>query len=220
MSMSVTVLVTGGTGLVGKAIEQFVQTDPDSAGQRWFFAGSKDADLTNRESTFALFERVKPTHVIHLAAKVGGLFSNLSQKVEFYRENTHINDNIYEACRIHGVVKMVSCLSTCIFPDKTTYPIDETMIHNGAPHLSNEGYAYAKRMLDVMNRCYKEEYGCNFTSIIPTNVYGPYDNFCIEGGHVIPGLIHKCYLAQQTGTDFVIWGRYFLNFKQWYRYII
>ncbi|CAM9428481.1 unnamed protein product [Ectocarpus fasciculatus] len=204
--MSTIVLVTGGTGLVGKAIEEFVSRDPDSEGQTWFFAGSKDADLTNRESTFALFDRVKPTHVIHLAAKVGGLFSNLSQKVEFYRENTYINDNVYEACRIHGVVKMVSCLSTCIFPDKTSYPIDETMIHDGAPHSSNEGYAYAKRMLDVMNRCYKEEYGCNFTSIIPTNVYGPHDNFCIEGGHVIPGLIHKCYIAKQTGADFVIWG--------------
>lgn len=124
---------------MGKAIEEFVSRDPDSEGQTWFFAGSKDADLTNRESTFALFDRVKPTHVIHLAAKVGGLFSNLSQKVEFYRENTYINDNVYEACRIHGVVKMVSCLSTCIFPDKTSYPIDETMIHDGAPHSSNEG---------------------------------------------------------------------------------
>jgi len=117
-----------------------------------------------------------------------------------------MNDNIMEACREHKVVKLVSCLSTCIFPDKTTYPIDETMIHNGAPHTSNEGYAYAKRMIDVLNRCYKEEYGCDFTSIIPTNVYGPHDNYSIEDGHVIPGLIHKCYKAMRDGTDFTIWG--------------
>ena len=137
---------------------------------------------------------------------VGGLFKNMKYKVEFYRENTLINDNVMECCKEFGVQKLVSCLSTCIFPDKTTYPIDETMIHNGPPHLSNEGYAYSKRMIDVLNRCYHEEYGCNFTSIIPTNIYGPYDNFNIEDGHVIPGLIHKCYLAQQNNTDFVIWG--------------
>lgn len=80
------------------------------------------------------------------------------------------------------------------------------MVHNGPPHTSNEGYAYAKRMIDVMNRCYNEEYGCNFTSIIPTNIYGPHDNFSIEDGHVIPGLIHKCYLAKKNNTDLTIWG--------------
>ena len=117
-----------------------------------------------------------------------------------------MNDNVMECCRIYKVQKLVSCLSTCIFPDKTTYPIDETMIHDGAPHLSNEGYAYAKRMIDVMNRCYKDEYGCNFTSVIPTNIYGPHDNYSIQGGHVVPGLIHKCYLAKKNGTPFEVWG--------------
>lgn len=144
--------------------------------------------------------------MIHLAAFVGGLFRNLKYKVEFYRYNTLMNDNIFEACKEYKVDKLVSCLSTCIFPDKTTYPIDETMVHNGPPHTSNEGYAYAKRMIDTLNRCYKEEYGCNFTSIIPTNIYGPHDNFSIADGHVIPGLIHKCYLAKKDGTDFTIWG--------------
>jgi GDP-L-fucose synthase len=73
------------------------------------------------------------------------------------------------------------------------------MVHNGPPHTSNEGYAYAKRMIDVMNRCYKDEYGCNFTSIIPTNIFGAHDNYSIEDGHVIPGLIHKCYNAKRDG---------------------
>jgi GDP-L-fucose synthase len=126
--------------------------------------------------------------------------------VEFYRENTLINDNIMENCRLHNVTKLVSMLSTCIFPDKTTYPIDETMLHDGPPHPSNEGYAYAKRLIDTMNRAYAEEYGCNFTSIIPTNIYGPHDNFSIENGHVIPGLIHKCYMAKLNNTPFTIWG--------------
>jgi GDP-L-fucose synthase len=137
---------------------------------------------------------------------VGGLFRNLTYKVEFYRENVLINDNVMECCRDFKVVKLVSCLSTCIFPDKTTYPIDETMVHDGPPHSSNAGYAYAKRMIDVMNKAYNEQYGCNFTSIIPTNIYGPHDNFSIIDGHVIPGLIHKTYLAKKNGTDLTIWG--------------
>lgn len=102
--------------------------------------------------------------------------------------------------------KLISCLSTCIFPDKTTYPIDETMVHNGPPHFSNEGYAYAKRMIEVLDRLYAEEYGCHFTAIVPSNIYGPYDNFEIEGGHVVPGLIHKFYKAKEAGEPVVVWG--------------
>jgi len=203
------VLVTGGTGLVGQAINEFV-TENDNKnqlpGESWIFLSSKDGDLTDRAATEAIFKKHKPTHVIHLAAKVGGLFANMSEKVEFYRENIVMNDNIMECSRIFNVQKLVSMLSTCVFPDKTSYPIDETMIHDGPPHHSNEGYAYAKRMIDTMNRAYKEEYDCNFTAIIPTNIYGKNDNFSITKGHVIPGLINKCYQAKQDNTPFCIWG--------------
>jgi len=199
------VLVTGGSGLVGKGVQEALKLD-GCGDEEWVFLTSKDGDLRDMEQTKAIFEKHKPTHCLHLAAFVGGLFRNLKYKVEFYRYNIQMNDNVMECCRIYKVDKLVSCLSTCIFPDKTTYPIDETMVHNGAPHLSNEGYAYAKRMIDVMNRCYHDEYGCNFTSVIPTNIYGKYDNFNVQDGHVIPGLIHKCYLAKKNGTDFTIWG--------------
>lgn len=149
--------------------------------------------------------------MIHLAARVGGLFSNMKYKVEFWRENVAINDNVLHWSKEYGVKKVVSCLSTCIFPDKTTYPIDETMIHNGPPHRSNEGYAYAKRMIDVVSRCYNEQYGCMFTSVVPTNIFGPHDNFSIADGHVLPGLMHKCLQAKQQlsagkPADFSIWG--------------
>ena len=204
MSKSV-ILVTGGSGLVGKAIEAVVSAEARE-NESWVFLSSKDGDLRDREQTRQIFLKHRPTHVIHLAAMVGGLFRNLAFKVEFYRENVLINDNIMELCKEFKVEKLVSFLSTCIFPDKTSYPINETMVHNGPPHNSNIGYAYAKRMIDVMNKCYNEEYGCNFTSIIPTNIYGPHDNFSIEDGHVIPGLIHKCYLAKKNKTDLVIWG--------------
>lgn len=203
----IVVMVTGGSGLVGQGIKDFVTEDNNKKpGETWVFLSSKDGDLTDRKATEAVFEKYKPTHVIHLAAKVGGLFANMAEKVEFYRLNMLMNDNVMECSRIYKVEKLVGMLSTCIFPDKTTYPIDETMIHNGPPHHSNEGYAYAKRMIDTMNRAYAEEYGCNFTSIIPTNIYGKHDNFSIEKGHVIPGLIHKCYKAKQDDTPFTIWG--------------
>jgi len=198
-------MVTGGTGLVGKAIETVIKAEANP-NEEWVFLGSKDANLISMESTKAVFEKVKPTHVIHLAAVVGGLFKNLKYKVEMYKDNCDINNNVMECCRIYKVEKLVSCLSTCVFPDKTTYPIDETMLHNGAPHTSNEGYAYSKRMIDVMNRCYKDEYGCNFTSVIPTNIYGPHDNYHLEDSHVIPGLIHKFYNAKKEGKPMSIWG--------------
>ncbi|XP_014678360.1 PREDICTED: GDP-L-fucose synthase-like [Priapulus caudatus] len=199
------ILVTGGTGLVGRAIER-VALEEERADEKWIFLSSKDADLSDLASTKALFAKYKPTHVIHLAAMVGGLFRNLKYNLDFFRKNMAINDNILSCSHTIGVKKVVSCLSTCIFPDKTTYPIDETMIHNGAPHDSNFGYSYAKRMIDVMNKGYNTQHGCNFTAVIPTNVFGPYDNYNLEDGHVLPGLIHKVYNAKRDGSPLVIWG--------------
>ncbi|KAF8782687.1 GDP-L-fucose synthase-like [Argiope bruennichi] len=202
---SKTILVTGGTGLVGKAIENVVKTNT-LTDENWVFLSSKDADLTDTQQTEILFEKYKPTHVIHLAAMVGGLFRNLKYNLDFLRNNIHINDNVLQCSYKHGVQKVVSCLSTCIFPDKTTYPINETMIHNGPPHESNFGYSYAKRLIDIQNRAYHAQHGCNFTSVIPTNVFGPFDNFNLEDGHVLPGLIHKTYEAKKNGTPLTIWG--------------
>ncbi|BFZ10087.1 hypothetical protein BsWGS_13126 [Bradybaena similaris] len=200
------ILVTGGTGLVGKGIEAAVEREGKRDDEEWHFVSSKDADLIDRAATEALFARIKPTHVIHLAAMVGGLFRNLKYNLDFFRVNSQINDNVLSISHQFKVEKVVSCLSTCIFPDKTTYPIDETMVHNGPPHDSNFGYSFAKRMIDVQNKGYHLQHGCNFTSVIPTNVYGPYDNFNLEDGHVLPGLIRKVYEAKANNTDFVIWG--------------
>uniref|UniRef100_UPI00358F457E GDP-L-fucose synthase isoform X2 n=1 Tax=Myxine glutinosa TaxID=7769 RepID=UPI00358F457E len=158
------------------------------------------------EQTRLLFEKHKPTHVVHLAAMVGGLFRNLQYNLDFLRNNVCMNDNVLHCAFEAGVKRVVSCLSTCIFPAKTTYPIDETMIHNGPPHESNFGYSYAKRLLDVQNRAYFKQHGCRFTSIIPTNVFGPDDNFNIEDGHVLPGLVHKAYIAKRDGSPLVVWG--------------
>jgi GDP-L-fucose synthase len=200
------ILVTGGSGLVGKAIEKVINSGEKKANEEWFFVGSRDCDLTNLEQTQQLFKQIKPTHVINLAAMVGGLFHNLHHNLQFFIKNLDISKNVLQCCHENGVQKCVSCLSTCIFPDKTTYPIDETMIHNGAPHESNFGYSYAKRMIDVLNRGYAQEHNRMYTSVIPCNVFGPHDNYNLENAHVIPALIHKCYLAKKEGIPLTVFG--------------
>jgi len=203
------VLVTGGSGLVGEAIRAMVAAE-HAAGQhtheRFVFLSSKDGDLRDYAACQAIFAKHKPTHVIHLAAFVGGLYRNMKYPVQFWQYNIAMNENILKLSHEFKVQKLVSCLSTCIFPDKTSYPIDETMIHNGPPHFSNEAYAYAKRMIDVQNRIYHSQYGCQFTSVIPTNVYGAHDNYHLEDSHVIPGLVHKVYLAKKNNTPLTVWG--------------
>lgn len=206
------ILVTGGQGLVGHAIRHVLDTElPNTRygrrdGETWIFASSKEADLRDTVATKALFEKYKPTHVIHLAALVGGLFMNMSHKLSMLRDNVNINDNVLHTSYLTGVQKVISCLSTCVFPDGVTPPLREDKIHQGPPHDSNFGYAYAKRLVDIANHAYKEEFGCNFTAAIPTNIYGPHDNYDLENSHVIPGLIHKCYIAKQNGTPFVVAG--------------
>jgi GDP-L-fucose synthase len=199
------ILVTGGSGLIGKAIQKVIQNDTCER-EEWIFLSSKDANLLDKNATFAMFEKYQPTHVVHLAALAGGLYANIGHNGDFFRDNMKINENTLEASHKFKVKKVVSCLSTCIFPDKTTYPIDETMVHNGPPHHSNFGYSYAKRMIDVLNKAYNEEHGCIFTSVVPCNIFGPHDNFNVAKGHVIPGLINKAYEAKKNGTPFEIWG--------------
>jgi len=195
------ILVTGGSGLVGKGIQTVISSDKREE-EEWIFLTSKDANLLNKEETFAVFEKYKPTHVIHLAALVGGKGKNLT----LFKNNMMMNDNILEASHKNKVKKLVSCLSTCIFPDKTSYPIYETMLHNGPPQPSNFGFSYAKRMMDLLSRKYNEEYGCLFTSVIPCNVFGPHDNFNAIEANVIGELINKAYEAKKNGKAFEIWG--------------
>ncbi|CEF65651.1 GDP-L-fucose synthase [Strongyloides ratti] len=199
------VLVTGGTGLVGSAIKKVI-LEEDCKEDEYIFIGSKDCDLTNLEKTRELFKKHKPTHVIHLAAKVGGLFDNMAHNLSFFQINMDINKNVLQCCYEENVIKCVSCLSTCIFPDKTTYPIDESMIHNGPPHDSNFGYSYAKRMIDILNRGYAQEHGVKYTSVIPCNIFGENDNYNLDSAHVIPAIIHKVYLAQKNGTPLTVFG--------------
>lgn len=198
-----TILVTGGSGLVGNAIK-YVSKNYNN--YNFIFISSKQYNLISYNETKQMFIDIKPTYVIHLAACVGGLFKNMNNKVDMLEQNLMINYNVVKCAHDYKVKKLIACLSTCIFPDKVTYPIDESMLHNGPPHNSNDAYAYAKRMLEIHCKAYRENYGDNFTCIIPTNIYGPHDNFDLENGHVIPSLIHQCYKAKKENKPFVIKG--------------
>jgi GDP-L-fucose synthase len=187
-------LITGGGGMVGSAMQSSLKLTREYC------------DLSDPKQTISLFKVIKPDGVIHCAGKVGGVGGNLNYKGEYFYNNLMINTNVIEAARQAGVKRLVAFLSTCIFPDDVQYPLTIDQIHNGEPHYSNYPYAYAKRMADIQIRAYREQYGLNYTSIIPSNIYGPNDNFSLEHGHVMPMLIHKLYLAKKNKTDFIVWG--------------
>ncbi|XP_011698119.1 PREDICTED: probable GDP-L-fucose synthase [Wasmannia auropunctata] len=117
------------------------------------------------------------------------------------RNNIRMNDNVLQTAHECDVAKVVSCLSTCIFPDRISYPIDETMVHNGPPHPSNYGYSYAKRLIDIANRGYYDQHGRLYTSVIPCNIFGPHDNFQPAASHVIPGLMRRLYDLCKDGGN-------------------
>jgi len=190
------ILITGGYGLVGSEFN----------GSKYIPLSSSECDLRNKNEIDKILEKINFDGIIHCAGRVGGLGGNMSRKGEFFYENIMINTNVIESAREHGIKNLVAFLSTCIFPDNVEYPLNEKKIHLGPPHFSNDAYAYAKRMTDIQIRAYKEQYNINYKSVIPTNIYGPNDNFNINDGHVIPSLIHKCYLAKQNDTPFIIWG--------------
>jgi GDP-L-fucose synthase len=194
------VLVTGGSGLVGKNLRKIC------GDKNFIYLSSKDCNLINYEETERVFNDYKPDAVIHLAAKVGGLYMNMENNIQMLEDNLLINVNVVKVCRTMKIKKFIGCLSTCIFPDKVKYPITENQLRNGPPHPSNEGYAYGKRMLAVMCDQINKIPGFNYTYISPTNIYGRYDNFHLKNSHVIPGLIHKCYLAKKNKVPFKIMG--------------
>jgi GDP-L-fucose synthase len=193
------VLVTGSDGLLGHALRRCSHGDV-------IFATREDADLTSIEATIELFRNYRPRRVIHLAAEVAGIGGNNIHSGQYFRDNILINTNVLETARVMGVEKLISFMSTCIFPANAPYPLNEKDLHLGPPHPSNFGYAYAKRMLEVQSSAYRKEWNCNFICAIPTNMYGPNDYWNLEEGHVLPSIIHKCYLARRDSKPFEIWG--------------
>jgi len=190
------ILITGGSGMVGTAVKHVL---PNA-----LYPTRKELPLSEN----VVFKDVD--YIIHLAAKVGGVKANIDFMGEFYYENERINQNVLQAAKEAGVKKVISLLSTCVYPNSShipRYPLIEEYLHLGPPHISNYGYAYAKRMVDVMSRAYREQYGCNFITAIPNNLYGENDNFDLEDSHVIPALMRKIWEAKINNKPSVeCWG--------------
>ena len=192
-------VITGGTGMVGSAFKHALP----------------EAEYPNRIQLEDMVrnafykESFADKQIIHLAAKVGGVKANTEQVANFYMENANLNERLLYSAHRSGATKVVSLLSTCIYPDApyVTYPLTEDQLHMGPPHSSNYGYAYAKRMVDVMSRAYRQQYGCNFITAIPNNLYGENDNFDLENSHVIPAIIRKVWEAKINKQPSVLcWG--------------
>tara|TARA_R110000824_G_scaffold121839_3_gene278238 strand:- start:22997 stop:23968 length:972 start_codon:yes stop_codon:yes gene_type:complete len=198
------ILVTGGTGMVGYALKWgyvYGNGIPNA-----IFISSKDYDLRDSDQVEAMFRKHNPEYVIHLAARVGGIKANSDNAADFFYDNIMINTNVLHAAKNHGVKKLISLLSTCIYPNKISYPLQEKSIHDGEPHESNFAYAYAKRMLDVQSRAYRKQYGCNFITVVLNNLFGENDNFHYEDSHVIPAMIRKIYEAKGNNEAITLWG--------------
>lgn len=192
--------MTGGLGMLGSSFKN-IKTDHEL-----ILIGRDQADLLDFEQCHDVLSLYKPDAVIHLAAKVGGVKGNTDFVSDFYSQNIRINTNVLDVCKNLKIKKVLSLLSTCIYPDKTEYPLLESRIHDGPPHESNFGYAYAKRMLDIQTKAIRNQYGLDYSCAVPNNLYGPNDNFDLEGGHVIPSLIRKIWESKMNKTTPVFWG--------------
>jgi len=192
------ILVTGGTGMIGNAVKNIL---PEAV-----YISSKDYNLLDFNQAEKMFSDHNPDYVIHLAARVGGVKANYDNLGSFFIDNVRINTNVLDFAMKYNVKKVISLLSTCVYPDSVEYPLTEGQISNGEPHYTNFAYAYAKRMLDVQSRALRRQYGCNYITAIPNNLFGAHDYFHLEDSHVIPAIIRKIHEAKTQGTVPEFWG--------------
>lgn len=194
------ILITGGTGMVGTAFEN-IETE-----HKLIRFGSQTYNLLREQDVCDMIYRSHPDAIIHLAAKVGGIKANSDYVADFFYENMMMNLNLLNQAKIYKIPKVISLLSTCVYPDNVMYPLSPKHIHCGEPHPSNFGYAYAKRMLDVHSRAINRQYGYKYVTAIPNNLYGPNDNFNLENSHVIPAIIRKIWEGKKNKSPVFLWG--------------
>lgn len=193
------ILVTGADGLVGNAFRRISDAYTQ---HEWIFSTSSTCNLLNKHDVYHMLDVNEPDVVVHLAAKVGGLYMNINNNLDMYKDNVKINTHIIDGCVKYNIPKCFLCLSTCVFPDRSCDSFTEDDLHMGEPHDSNNGYAYAKRQAEILSRMYMKD-GCvtKFYCISPTNMYGPNDNFSLSHGHVIPALVFKAYKIYASESE-------------------
>ena len=198
-----TILVAGGTGLAGSAIVR----ELERVNKKVIGISSKDVDLLDRAKTFSFIKDLKPTLIIDAAAKVGGVGSNNAYPVEFLSQNLQIQSNLMDAAHEAKVEKFVFLGSSCIYPRNCAQPIKEDYLLTGELEQTNSAYAVAKIAGIELIKSYRKEYGHTWISVMPTNLYGPNDNFDLENSHVLPALIRKFVEAKRdNSSEVVLWG--------------
>jgi len=198
------VFVSGHRGLVGSAVARAIESSHDLT---WFGKTRNELDLLNRDDVFGFIKDLNPDCVIMCAAKVGGIKANSDQPVEFLTENLQIQTNLLDACHEADIKRVIFLGSSCIYPKLANQPIKETELLTGPLEPTNEPYAIAKIAGLKLVNAYRKEYGHDWISAMPTNVYGPHDNFDENSGHVLAALIRKFHEAKVNKKPSVeLWG--------------
>ncbi|HRG58914.1 MAG TPA: GDP-L-fucose synthase [Bacteroidia bacterium] len=204
MNKEAKIFVAGHRGMVGSALVRKLQAE---GFKHIITKTSKELNLTNQQAVADFFATEKPEYVILAAAKVGGILANNTYRGQFIYENLMIQNNVIHQSYVNGVKKLLFLGSSCIYPKMAPQPLKEDYLLTGTLEATNEPYAIAKIAGIKMCEAYRSQYGCNFISAMPTNLYGPNDNYDLNNSHVLPALIRKFHTAKMQGSDTVeIWG--------------
>ena len=198
------IYVAGHRGLVGSAIVRAIEGSDEHT---WIGQTRQELDLLNRSAVFEYVKNERPDWVVIAAAKVGGIHANSTYPVEFLSENLQIETNLIDACHAAKIERVLFLGSSCIYPKNSPQPIKEEYLLTGPLEPTNEAYALAKISGLKLIEAYRTQYGYNWISAMPTNLYGPGDNFDLQNSHVLPALIRKFHDAQTQGSPSVtLWG--------------
>ena len=204
MEKNARIYVAGHRGMVGSAIVRKLEHEGHT---NLLLKTSAELDLRNQQAVDSFFENNRPEYVFLAAAKVGGIHANNVYRAEFLYDNLMIEANIIHAAYRHGVKKLLFLGSSCIYPKLAPQPLQEESLLTGALEPTNEPYAIAKIAGIKLCESYRDQYGCNFISAMPTNLYGPNDNYDLNNSHVLPALIRKFHTAKVNGeAEVEVWG--------------
>lgn len=198
------IYVAGHRGLVGSAILRRLQAE---GYRNVLTAGRDDLDLRNQKEVNLWFREHRPQYVFLVAGTVGGILANSTRPAEFIYDNMMIHGTVVHAAHLYGAERLLYLGSACIYPRESVQPISEDALLTGPLEPTNEAYAVAKIAGIKLCQAYRRQYGCDFISAMPTNLYGPHDNFDLESSHVLPALIRKFHEAKSEGRrEVTIWG--------------
>ena len=204
MNLTDKIFVAGHRGMVGSAILRRLKAEGYT---NFIVKTSSELDLRNQQAVADFFTQEKPDYVFLAAAKVGGIIANNTFRADFIYENLMIQNNVIHQAYVNGVKKLMFLGSSCIYPKMAPQPLKEEYLLTGLLEPTNEPYAIAKIAGIKMCDSYRAQYGCNFISVMPTNLYGPNDNYDLNNSHVLPAMLRKFITAKRNGdTSVTIWG--------------